>query len=153
MRGKVTPAAVENYFNRITPAHAGKSKFFHDVFKAGRDHPRACGEKCRCSGRCKTWSGSPPRMRGKDAMNKKYGDENRITPAHAGKRKARGPAAGYDQDHPRACGEKSGSAAAIATSMGSPPRMRGKVAIPTGGTVEARITPAHAGKRLLQARL
>ena len=51
-----------------------------------------------------------------------------------------------ERDHPRTCGEKSLVMRWMSRSMGSPPHMRGKVALlgidPTG----ARITPAHAGK-------
>ena len=55
----------------------------------------------------------------------------------------------YFEDHPRVCGEKSGSLTVARAITGSPPRVRGKVFlrfVPRGRT---GITPACAGKRLL----
>ena len=73
--------------------------------------------------------GSPPRMRGK-AMR----TVQRWTPG---------------RDHPRACGEKVTPSRMLVGMSGSPPRMRGKENA-TGRKVRCtRITPAHAGKRIL----
>ena len=72
-----------------------------------------------------------------------------ITPAYAGKR-------GYDKfteigyrDHPRLCGEKYTRSLPYLVQRGSPPPMRGKgqkKACPAPG---ARITPAYAGKSIV----
>ena len=95
--------------------------------------------------------GSPPRMRGKVPDERRQHRKAGITPAHAGKRFAqmsRDPGLG---DHPRACGEKTAPLNILPGSKGSPPRMRGKgQAVPQVVTL-AGITPAHAGKRFLQA--
>ena len=45
MRGKVSTGAVRTFPAWITPAHAGKSKFFLMIGDSGEDHPRTCGEK------------------------------------------------------------------------------------------------------------
>ena len=50
--------------------------------------------------------GSPPRMRGKEVSFGKTRNENRITPAYAGKSDSGPAAAAESQDHPRVCGEK-----------------------------------------------
>ena len=90
--------------------------------------------------------GSPPRMRGKLQLLGFYKFAHRITPAHAGKTMSTPYVLRGARDHPRACGENLGSIQARPLSLGSPPRMRGKlhprltVSEPTG------ITPAHAGK-------
>ena len=70
-----------------------------------------------------------------------------ITPAYAGKSgTGSGPAPG-PKDHPRVCGEKIAGAAKNLGSMGSPPRMRGKVTLLYALADKEGITPAYAGKR------
>ena len=51
------------------------------------------------------------------------------------------------QDHPRVCGEKTEIAYVVFLSEGSPPRVRGKAYRIKPHCVNARITPACAGKR------
>ena len=58
----------------------------------------------------------------------------------------KGLCAVFLQDHPRACGEKFCIWIAKTLSLGSPPRMRGKVYGYTPKEPRPRITPAHAGK-------
>ena len=90
--------------------------------------------------------GSPPRMRGKDAMESLKESGDGITPACAGKSCLNFFHAYSSKDHPRVCGEKMVSMIPHRRSRGSPPRMRGKAA----GTLELGlgkgITPAYAGK-------
>ena len=71
--------------NRITPAHAGKTRRGGSKEPRGADHPRACGENevVLCSELCLI--GSPPRMRGKQSRLRSRARRSRITPAHAGK--------------------------------------------------------------------
>ena len=69
-----------------------------------------------------------------------------ITPAHAGKSTDQRQNTNSPRDHPRACGEKRWTCPMILLSMGSPPRMRGKVAQRRRPAVTNGITPAHAGK-------
>ena len=70
--------------------------------------------------------GSPPRVRGKDAFDELFGLETRITPACAGKRHHFCGSRNDHWDHPRVCGEKAAHWVASSTSIGSPPRVRGK---------------------------
>ena len=49
MRGKVFSIAIIRIKTRITPAYAGKRRPCGDLAAHCRDHPRLCGEKCRCS--------------------------------------------------------------------------------------------------------
>ena len=44
MRGKQSPCPHSAIFNRITPAHAGKTPFIFGTKGLSTDHPRACGE-------------------------------------------------------------------------------------------------------------
>ena len=127
MRGKASPASYRSGLSR--------------------DHPRVCGEKLIALISTPSVVGSPPRMRGKASGVPPCSCSPGITPAYAGKR-ARGiqPQQGK-QDHPRVCGEKMAADPAVSQTVGSPPRMRGKVADLLDKWDVSRITPAYAGKR------
>ena len=146
MRGKVNFERFTFNTSGITPAHAGKRGRIRRGWCRWRDHPRACGEKASST----SWSifsqGSPPRMRGKAPVQIRKFYRVGITPAHAGKSPENLTGGDLDRDHPRACGEKLIKSLSMGWSMGSPPRMRGKVN-PAVRTVDGfGITPAHAGK-------
>ena len=111
-----------------------------------RDHPRACGEKLTRLLKAKIVWGSPPRMRGKVACPAFTAGAVGITPAHAGKRTAAQQYGYLPKDHPRACGEKVLKPVVLHATLGSPPRMRGKVLRLLIRVRQPRITPAHAGK-------
>ena len=146
MRGKLrdkTPAII---VIRITPADAGKTAYSDGVAVGAADHPRGCGENAN------TWifsgsgAGSPPRMRGKRfALLAVYARKG-ITPADAGKTMWGRLRIVYCKDHPRGCGENSGSTLDVPDTGGSPPRMRGKQILPLLLRSRLRITPADAGK-------
>ena len=51
-----------------------------------------------------------------------------------------------EEDHPRVCGEKVLASIAAMSVAGSPPRVRGKVALHLTLSQGQRITPACAGK-------
>ena len=92
--------------------------------------------------------GSPPRMRGKGCYMQELSGETGITPACAGKSWA---LLGWGRgvpDHPRVCGEKNSGSKLAFRTMGSPPRMRGKVDIAHFAQQFVGITPAYAGKSL-----
>ena len=114
----------------ITPARAGKSLYQRRARIQRRDHPRACGEKYGREKRIQLYSGSPPRVRGKDPSGRNVGDCTGITPARAGKSSSAGKRRTDDWDHPRACGEKIIYGSGIFFFQGSPPRVRGKVNLP-----------------------
>ena len=69
-----------------------------------------------------------------------------ITPADAGKTHLYLSSVFCAQDHPRGCGENVGLTAYRRGSVGSPPRMRGKLERVAFIFAQARITPADAGK-------
>ena len=73
----------------------------------------------------------------------------RITPACAGKRRAKRGNNGLNEDHPRVCGEKFNAKKANKAIKGSPPRVRGKALCADGFRRLIRITPACAGKSRL----
>ena len=86
MRGKVYRLMIIKTAQRITPAHAGKSRVKLTNLNWIQDHPRTCGEKLRNA--VIQWGviGSPPHMRGKAKSSFSLMITMRITPAHAGKR-------------------------------------------------------------------
>ena len=88
-------------------------------------------------------------MRGKPKrlMVDSFGD--RITPADAGKTIKIIHFTFRTWDHPRGCGENSINLASISGGKGSPPRMRGKRLAANLEYVGNGITPADAGKTII----
>ena len=146
MRGKEKGGKEMQTIYGITPAYAGKSLRERKKTMVHWDHPRVCGEKvCLCC--CDhPVIGSPPRMRGKEKGISFPASKVGITPAYAGKRSSRDNGLPAKEDHPRVCGEKYVAQAGVRRFIGSPPRMRGKVAPKNCGSFSTRITPAYAGK-------
>ena len=147
MRGKAGEFGLDDNNKRITPAYAGKRWSADRKVSAGRDHPRLCGEKLAACKYSVSRSGSPPPMRGKGHSPSRRMSKDGITPAYAGKRHAGMVYNRYRGDHPRLCGEKSLSGLLCCMFNGSPPPMRGKVAVSGVDFYDAGITPAYAGKR------
>ena len=85
-------------------------------------------------------------MRGKAGYYPARGYHTRITPACAGKSRRSYSSCSFRQDHPRVCGEKGISEEKPVYTLGSPPRVRGKVAEIDGNMAAGGITPACAGK-------
>ena len=69
-----------------------------------------------------------------------------ITPAYAGKKPLASTSLLVPEDHPRLCGEKTGTTETLYRTTGSPPPMRGKGRHLDIAKSEYRITPAYAGK-------
>ena len=149
MRGKEKSPLVVVSDLGITPAHAGKRQRAGAGPLQCRDHPRACGEKQLKTAQDGLAKGSPPRMRGKGRRPTTHNSRLGITPAHAGKSVFPREHRIQQEDHPRACGEKTASPACIFGRTGSPPRMRGKVSLSKTILRHAGITPAHAGKSFI----
>ena len=146
-RGKAPTYSNWANWDRITPAHTGKS-FASDLCgESGRDHPRACGEKVGQSSRKQKLRGSPPRVRGKATGRHKESRLPGITPARAGKRRKNAAQMQGIGDHPRACGEKGVPTVPTLPALGSPPRVRGKDRQHMQKRFRIGITPARAGKR------
>ena len=136
----------------ITPAWAGKSWKRQGRTSTRRDHPRMGGEKLEKTRPDIYPEGSPPHGRGKVHPLCSLGGFLRITPAWAGKRLRCCICCRISADHPRMGGEKRGTSAMAANAWGSPPHGRGKACAVGRTDGWLRITPAWAGKRLLQTR-
>ena len=145
-RGKEHAAPAGHTAAGITPAWAGKSSAQPRSGPPGQDHPRVGGEKDRKP----TWNvcavGSPPRRRGKVVCAGLGPVSRRITPAWAGKSVCGPRFCRLDRDHPRVGGEKSQESLQGQTTLGSPPRGRGKVQQGQPVGLVNGITPAWAGK-------
>ena len=88
-------------------------------------------------------------MRGKRANVASNDVCSGLTPACAGKTKAKPNVEALYQAHPRVCGENSGIGNTVRALRGSPPRVRGKRDDEVGGLQGGRLTPACAGKTLV----
>ena len=130
MRGKGPCQALRFYADGITPAYAGKS-----VIDTLVTLPSV---------------GSPPPMRGKAARSSCGLLSRGITPAYAGKSSVDAGDAWKRRDHPRLCGEKGNSKGLRGARWGSPPPMRGKGTPFASSFSPRRITPAYAGKSVVQ---
>ena len=91
------------------------------------DHPRRCGEKPENKTPTRSGRGSPPQVRGKVTHLILSMLHPRITPAGAGKSSRPPDSAGWEEDHPRRCGEKCEFHDSLTGAKGSPPQVRGKV--------------------------
>ena len=69
VRGKACVCDLQRAPRGITPARAGKRALRFSFSALSWDHPRACGEKIKAFPDSRTWTGSPPRVRGKDARH------------------------------------------------------------------------------------
>ena len=147
-RGKGLGGLALVHATRITPAWAGKRQPGAGKGSARMDHPRVGGEKLSSSHPSGSSMGSPPRGRGKGLGGLALVHATRITPAWAGKRQPGAGKGSARMDHPRVGGEKLSSSHPSGSSMGSPPRGRGKALEGVALSAAHGITPAWAGKRL-----
>ena len=74
----------------------------------------------------------------------------RITPAYAGKTIMYSAQILADGDHPRVCGKDISISLLFFFLLGSPPRMRERRLKSIGYKVCDRITPAYAGKTIIE---
>ena len=148
MRGKDGEMLQVWKLTWITPAYAGKSFRHLSSATIQQDHPRLCGEKLHMPEKFVWRLGSPPPMRGKVPILVAAEPRTRITPAYAGKRTLTCCTSPAWEDHPRLCGEKWYGFSIHPTGTGSPPPMRGKARTEQAVSMQRRITPAYAGKRV-----
>ena len=120
------------------------------VLQAQYNHPRTRGEKpCHTSSVCQP-AQSPPHTRGKERIYRLQSPSNTITPAHAGKSNPNETVERCEDNHPRTRGEKRCGRFCLCKLVQSPPHTRGKVFDRNLNFSEGAITPAHAGKSVLQ---
>ena len=146
VRGEVRRCYYGSRRPRITPACAGRSFPLYDWRTEDEDHPRVCGEKLSVENGQRTGHGSPPRVRGEVHLLPCRLQQQRITPACAGRSLGVELLLKMREDHPRVCGEKSSVMIVKLPRKGSPPRVRGEGERIGHFEKLARITPACAGR-------
>ena len=72
MRGKGLRTVSKSLPRGITPAYAGKSAGAGGMCPRAGDHPRVCGEKTGAIAVSSGANGSPPRMRGKEKISRRF---------------------------------------------------------------------------------
>ena len=145
MRG--TPATRIRPRNRIgiIPAYAGNTNWFDDGVLDDKDHPRVCGEHAIINGTEMLSKGSSPRMRGTQFPAHPDHRWSGIIPAYAGNTRTVNDGRIGQGDHPRVCGEHTGSKHVGLLYTGSSPRMRGTHLSKLRCYPFCGIIPAYAG--------
>ena len=146
VRGKRYWKGRPSRHRRIIPARAGQTVTGVSIRSPPPDHPRACGANCTRTVSHASRTGSSPRVRGKLLGRKATGGLHRIIPARAGQTPFEGRKYSFRPDHPRACGANPRPVEASSSLIGSSPRVRGKLHVPTAGCGVRRIIPARAGQ-------
>ena len=150
-RGKRNLCGLDDGFDRLIPAHAGKTRDTDDIPDAQRAHPRSRGENNKGGDGNGTSPGSSPLTRGKQRPGIRSRTVHGLIPAHAGKTTKRPCPMPSPKAHPRSRGENSANCTMLRRKSGSSPLTRGKrLDLGDGGNCHGLI-PAHAGKT--QARV
>ena len=146
MRGRPEIIWLLGTVGRLTPAYAGKTVAGCRGKTICAAHPRVCGEDKTETGR-RIWAqGSPPRMRGRPTPRAAVEPADGLTPAYAGKTSPARPMIVGTWAHPRVCGEDPRLVRTWRSSVGSPPRMRGRRPLGPNRRRLPGLTPAYAGK-------
>ena len=116
------------------------------------DHPRVCGERNPLVECASGIHGSSPRVRGTRRSRGRARAASWIIPACAGNASENAACIVAAADHPRVCGERSGSASAITVDGGSSPRVRGTRRAEDRRFERCRIIPACAGNASARSR-
>ena len=93
-------------FCRIIPTRVGTSGFFYNFSVFVKDHPHACGDKCRLQLPIYFHLGSSPRVWGQDSITNFNIWCIRIIPTRVGTSDDNSVFASGNEDHPHACGDK-----------------------------------------------
>ena len=125
-RGKLLPRGQRARFNRLIPAHAGKTIAGSGVRMSRAAHPRSRGENASIMGVVVPMVGSSPLTRGKLLPRGQRARFNRLIPAHAGKTSRSSGMMILLRAHPRSRGENFAACVLTADSKGSSPLTRGK---------------------------
>ena|GEM_PF-402558 len=148
-----------SFVSSNTPACAGKTQSCYCRAAWSRAHPRLRGEDPTGITGVIPVPGSPPLARGRLSPSCRDLQQQRLTPACAGKTGKGSPRRAGNQAHPRLRGEDQPSEDPGRCQPGSPPLARGRLRRHVLNLVDIRLTPACAGKtscsrlRLFRQRL
>ena len=146
VRGKPARRLSDMRRARLIPACAGKTLPHRCPTDRREAHPRVCGENDQAGKIVALRPGSSPRVRGKRKSCGSCRDETGLIPACAGKTSTQRTLRMRPEAHPRVCGENLEQSIGAVDTVGSSPRVRGKLAAPFEGGGEIRLIPACAGK-------
>ena len=171
MRGTPNREIEHRTFRGFTPAYAGNTCAPFSCCPSPPDHPRVCEEH-----KFGTLAPPPLRLTPAYTRNTFFGHVGRhmqcvstptmrgtrrypavavegFTPAHAGNTPGFFRHYHRREVHPRICGEHSGSRRMVVVGVGSPPHMRGTLALHYLNPGALRFTPAHAGNTLVKTAI
>ena len=131
---------------RLIPACAGKTRESRAAASLSTAHPRVCGENLARIYRQRLRPGSSPRVRGKLGSQCADTPIAGLIPACAGKTTGRYQPSRRGRAHPRVCGENELPPSKLRSTMGSSPRVRGKLSVAAFLIAIAGLIPACAGK-------
>ena len=148
MRG--TPSLTVRPFGvvGIIPAYAGNTTYHPILQVHPGDHPRICGEHARNAPMKSVAGGSSPHMRGTLAAHVDLRRVAGIIPAYAGNTRRSARNTWISRDHPRICGEHTGTRHEGTYRQGSSPHMRGTPTARRSARGSPRIIPAYAGNTM-----
>ena len=125
-RGKHWRLSVDQFSERLIPAHAGKTLVRTHVTMRESAHPRSRGENLVTGLMPEEREGSSPLTRGKLPKSGQASDRLRLIPAHAGKTRFQLTLPGKASAHPRSRGENPCLFGRQGPLHGSSPLTRGK---------------------------
>ena len=145
LRGARGAQLLQSPPHGIIPASAGSTPNLVVQRCEVRDHPRVCGEHGESPDFMEGLEGSSPRLRGALVVPEHDAVGDGIIPASAGSTRPRSRASRASQDHPRVCGEHSGTPDSMPRAKGSSPRLRGAPMRRRRAAMPGGIIPASAG--------
>ena len=104
--GQVCPSVSFRNDFRIIPTRVGTSRQKYNAEVEEKDHPHACGDKCRCSIAAVVKGGSSPRVWGQVVCLLCRQTRSRIIPTRVGTSLKVPNNRIPSRDHPHACGDK-----------------------------------------------
>ncbi len=152
-RGKARAARPSCVISGITPARAGKSPSFALTLHVRWNYPRSRGEKLSMNWNVVSYLELPPLARGKVVPPDTTLQLAGITPARAGKRTRLPSHESSMRNYPRSRGEKRMLTLGSPRYSELPPLARGKDLRRTGEWRSNGITPARAGKSLIEEHI
>ena len=129
----------------IAPAYAGTTRGRFPMGPQARDYPRSRGNNSGFSVMDGSLMGSPPLTREQLVKDRHSGQQDGITPAHAGTTPTKSKKRSFIRDHPRSRGNNSPALAELMSAPGSPPLTREQLNGFPLNIMYFGITPAHAG--------
>ena len=144
-RGTPRPSWLLPCVLRFIPARAGNAPSAAARSRRWTVHPRAGGERNQELLIFAIVTGSSPRGRGTLLERRRNGVPIRFIPARAGNANPSSSPRSFSSVHPRAGGERNGSACRTVCRFGSSPRGRGTLLLGFVAVAAVRFIPARAG--------